>query len=322
MHLLAAWAHAGKKPAPVVLTVDHGLRKASSADAKAVVTAAKALGLTAHVLKWQGKKPNGNIEAAAREARYALMGAWCRANGVGALYVGHTRDDQAETFLLRLGRGSGLDGLAAMSAIARWPLPGFDDLRVVRPLLGLDRSELQAWLTANGVRWRDDPMNAKDRFARTRIRHAWPILEQIGLTKARIADAASHLARVRLALEAETDAFLAQAVRAVPNGVVLDAKALSGVPREIGLRALATLLSRVGGAAYRPRFERLESLFDAVVVAEFRKARTLHGCRIGPAPKALATFGSRSIVIVREAGRVKPKTGQAVHDIPAAGLTV
>jgi tRNA(Ile)-lysidine synthase len=90
---------------------------------------------------------------------------------------------------------------------------------------------------------------------------------------------------------------------------VLDAKAFSDAPREIGLRALATLLSRVGGAAYRPRFERLEGLFDAIASEEFRKARTLHGCRIGPAPKASATFGSRSVVIVPEAGRVKPKTG-------------
>jgi tRNA(Ile)-lysidine synthase len=309
MHLLAAWARDTKQCAPVVLTVDHGLHKASSADAKAVLTAAEALGLTAHVLKWKGKKPDGNIEAAAREARYALMGSCCRANKIPALYVGHTRDDQAETFLLRLGRGSGLDGLSAMSQVARWPLPGFDDLVLVRPLLGLDRSALQDWLQANGVRWRDDPMNAEDRFARTRIRQAWPILEQIGLTKARIADAASHLSRARTVLEAETNALLASAARTVPNGVVLDAKAFSDAPREIGLRALATLLSRVGGAAYRPRFERLEGLFDAIASEEFRKARTLHGCRIGPAPKASATFGSRSVVIVPEAGRVKPKTG-------------
>jgi tRNA(Ile)-lysidine synthase len=309
MHLLAAWARDTKQRAPVVLTVDHGLRKASSSDAKAVVQAAKALGLPAHVLTWKGKKPDGNIEAAAREARYALMGAWCRANKIPALYVGHTRDDQAETFLLRLGRGSGLDGLSAMSQVARWPLSGSDDLVLVRPLLGRDRSALQAWLQANGVRWRDDPMNAEERFARTRIRQAWPILEQIGLTKARIADAASHLGRARAALEVEMNALLSRAANTLPNGVVLDAKALSAAPREIGLRALAALLSRVGGAAYRPRFERLESLFDAVVSAGFRKARTLHGCRIGPSPKALATFGTRSVLIVREAGRVKPKTG-------------
>ena len=114
MHLLARWARTRRLTAPVVLTVDHGLRKTSAGDARQVAAWAKKAGLKAHVLVWRGKKPKSGIEALAREARYRLMGTWMTKQGINTLFVGHTEDDQAETFLLRLARGSGLDGLAAM----------------------------------------------------------------------------------------------------------------------------------------------------------------------------------------------------------------
>lgn len=309
MHLLERWSRAAKNKPPIVLTVDHGLRDDSTSDAHAVVRAAKVIGLKAYVLPWKGGRPSANIEAAAREARYKLMGDWCRAHGLRALYLGHTRDDQAETFLLRLSRGTGLDGLAAMPPIARWPIAGFDDLVVVRPLLGFARAELRDGLKSEGIDWRDDPMNAELRFSRSRIRAIWPILEQAGLSKARIADAAIHLGRARAALEAATHGLLKGVSAATKGGVAVDLVALRKAPREIGLRALAALLMNVSGASYRPRFERLEALFDSLISGEFRKARTLHGCKIGPAPKASATFGPSTVLIVREAGRPKPNAG-------------
>jgi tRNA(Ile)-lysidine synthase len=177
-------------------------------------------------------------------------------------------------------------------------------------LLGFDRSTLRSYLETEGIGWRDDPMNAEPRFARSRIRAVWPILEQAGLTKARIADAAAHLARARTALETETETLLARAAAPANRGLALDAAALAAAPREIGLRALAALLMQVGGAAYRPRFERLEALFDGVVSGKFHKARTLHNCRIGPAPKASATFGPSTVLIVEETGRMKPLARQ------------
>jgi tRNA(Ile)-lysidine synthase len=110
MHLLRAYAAANKLVPPVVLTVDHGLRKTSARDAKKVAAWAKQAGLKVHVLTWQGKKPQSGIksgiEASAREARYQLMGAWLSKNKIATLFLGHTQDDQAETFLLRLARGS------------------------------------------------------------------------------------------------------------------------------------------------------------------------------------------------------------------------
>src|SRR5271155_2301624 len=126
MILLAEWSASASRRRPVVLTVDHGLSPGSSRTALAVIKDAKRVGLAAHRLIWRGPKPRADIEAAARTARYTLMGAWCSAHRIKGLYVAHTREDQAETFLLRLARGSGLDGLAAMRTRSPYPLPGFD----------------------------------------------------------------------------------------------------------------------------------------------------------------------------------------------------
>jgi len=303
MLLLAQWADAQNKPAPIVLTVDHGLHSGSAKDARRVAKIAKELGLAAHVLVWKDTKPKADIEAAAREARYRLMGAWCRAHDIGALYIAHTIEDQAETFLLRLARGSGLDGLSAMQAIAPFPVAGFDGLSLVRPLLNVSRASLRNILKDAGLAWLEDPMNDDPRFARVKIRKHWPELEALGLTPARIADAANHLARARQALEQATAELLARACRFEEDGAVLDGAALTAAPREIGLRALASVLGQISGQTYRPRFERLERLFEAIS-DEPGKGRTLHGCRIGPA--ANACFGATSLTITRE----KPRSGR------------
>jgi len=308
MALLSDWAKAHAKPPPVVLTVDHGLRPGSAREGKAVLAAAKAAGLEAHALKWTGIKPKSDIEAAAREARYRLMGAWCRRHGIRALHVAHTREDQAETFLLRLARGTGLDGLAAMQPVAPFPLPGFGDLVLVRPMLGMGRSELRAFLEGCGLAWCEDPMNEDPRFARVRLRAMWPALEGAGLTPARIADAARHLARARTALEAAASDVVARHARIQAGHVVFDGGALGHTSEEVGLRVLAALLGRVSGTAYRPRFERLKRLYAAILAGKLGKGRTLHGCRIAPAPKRYACFGATTLVIVRETGRGRAVT--------------
>lgn len=289
MHLLAAWAKSARRKAPVVLTVDHGLRENSAADARKVARWARAAGLKATVLTWKGDKPTADVEAQARAARYRLMAQWCRANGIAALYAGHTRDDQVETFMLRLARGSGLDGLAAMRAVS--PCPGHADIALVRPLLGFARDMVRAGI---GERI-EDPMNADLRFGRVRVREA---LAGLGVSVERIAAAAAHLDRARAALEEVTEAVLHRACRPDKAGAILvEAAALTAAPREIGLRALAKLLMAVSGQVYRPRFERLERLFDSLVNGHLGAGCTLHGCKIAPA-------GGGHIRISAEKGRM------------------
>jgi tRNA(Ile)-lysidine synthase len=297
MHLLARLARARKWQAPVVLTVDHGLRKTSDREARQVAAWARKAGLKAHVLVWRGKKPKSGIEALAREARYRLMGNWMAGQGIGTLLVGHTEDDQAETFLLRLARGSGLDGLAAMRARAPWPVAGFAGLAVARPLLGFSRSALRDYLNGLDQDWLEDPMNEDLAFDRVKLRRIRAALEEAGLSAARVAAAAAHLSRARESLEIVTEAVLARAVRESDRGLLLDPKVLAAAPRELGLRALASVLMAVSGQPYRPRFESLERLFDTLAGGGRGASGTLHGCQIGRAPAGCAPF---SLLVRRE----------------------
>ena len=313
MHLLARWARAKKRAAPLVLSVDHGLRKESAAQARQVSRWAKALGLRCEILTVKSAKPKSDIEAWARAARLSLMGARLTRHRLTTLYLGHHQDDQAETFLLRLGRGSGLDGLSAMQTLAPFPHPDFAGLSVARPLLGVPRSGLQAYLKTRKQHWLEDPMNSEARFARSRIRALMPQLADAGLTAHRIADAAAHLARAREALDLVTAAVLARALRqegGQEGGVLLlDPEALAAAPREIGLRALAALLKKVSGAPYRPRFDALESLFDRMAKSPgLGGGATLHGCRLGPAPVRHQVFGPKTLVIAKESSRSRSKT--------------
>jgi tRNA(Ile)-lysidine synthase len=189
-----------------------------------------------------------------------------------------------------------------MRGRAPFPLPGYDGIELVRPLLGIGREELRSDLAARGAAWLEDPMNEDTRFARVRIRTAlMPALEVAGNSTTRIAQAAGHLARARGALDTATEQFLARYARFAPAGqVFLDGSALRAEPREIGLRALSAILMRVSGQAYRPRFERLEHLYDALGRSA---ALTLSGCRIGPAPKEFRHFGAATLEIRRETPR-------------------
>ena len=304
MQLFLGWCEEERCVPPIVLIVDHALRDGSKGEAAKVKVWAQAKGFDAHILSWQGRKPVSGIEGKAREARYALLGEWCSTHDVPSLFVAHTLDDQAETFLLRLGRGSGVDGLSAMKPRAAFPVAGIENVEVLRPLLEIGRAELRAFLAARGTPWFEDPMNEDSRFARARLRKALPTLEAAGISARRIAEAARHLARAREALESTTRAFLATHARLENQDfALLDAAALARTNREIGLRALSALLLAMSGKAYRPRFERLEALFDSIIAGTFTSARTLLGCRIGRAPKAHAVFGTSTLLIAREPAR-------------------
>ncbi|HEX9158612.1 MAG TPA: tRNA lysidine(34) synthetase TilS [Rhizomicrobium sp.] len=303
MYLLADWAQARENKPPVVLAVDHGLQRGSNHVAEAVAARARRLGLSAHVLRWAGRKPRADIEGAARTARYRLMGDWCRRHDIHTLYVAHSMEDQAETFLLRLMRGSGVDGLAAMAPVGPYPAPKCENLHLARPLLTVPRAKLRGVLVGRGETWVEDEMNRDRRFARVRLREGWPVLHEMGFSAERIAAAARHLACARAALERDASELLARAARPDGNAVLVDAAAIAAAPKEIGLRVLARVLMQVSGQFYRPRFERLERLVAAVRLDAVERGRTLHGCCIRPAPKRLACFGGGTLRISQEAGR-------------------
>ncbi|MFO1142553.1 MAG: tRNA lysidine(34) synthetase, partial [Amaricoccus sp.] len=214
--------------------------------------------------------------------------------GIGAVALGHTLDDQAETVLLRLARGSGVDGLSAMAPATRaW------GILWLRPLLGVRRAALRDWLSGQGVGWAEDPSNEDPRFDRVRVRAALPALERLGLGPERLAATARNLARARAALEQATAVLARQAVEEGPAGdLALDPAALAGAPEEIRLRLLAAAVGWVSGAVLRPRLVRLEAALAAIETGRIGHGLTLHGC-------VLRARGGR-IAVRREPARTAP----------------
>jgi tRNA(Ile)-lysidine synthase len=147
------------------LTIDHGLRQESAAEARDVAGLCADLRVDHRVLPWIGAKPRSAIQAQARAARYRLLTGWCGVNGVLHLLVGHHRDDQDETLMMRRARGSGADGLAGMA-----PIVEHASCRVLRPLLAVAKRDLRELLRVSDLRWIEDPSNRDLRFARARLR--------------------------------------------------------------------------------------------------------------------------------------------------------
>ena len=300
--LLREWTGA-RGGALVALTVDHRLRAESAAEVAFVARTLAPLGLEHRILRWRGSKPAANVEAVARRARYDLLSRWCARRGLLHLALGHHLDDQAETLLLRLGRGSGLDGLAAMAPVAELPR-----LRLLRPLIGVPKARLAATLSARGLAWVEDPSNRDPTQARARLRALMSDLAREGLTSARLAAAAGHLGRARTALELAVGRLLVGAVALHPAGFAwLDPAPLLAAPAEVGLRALARVLMTVGGAEYTPRLERLERLYGRIS-ADLARGVTLGGCRIVPRRERLLVV--REVAGTRE---VPVRAGQSLR---------
>jgi tRNA(Ile)-lysidine synthase len=281
MLLLAEWrdwmeARGKDTPKITVLTVDHGLRPEAAEEAAQVASWAAALLLPHKVLTWDGVKPESNLQAEARTARYRLLTDWCRSGrGRVDLLTAHHLDDQAETFLMRLQRGSGVDGLSAMA-----PVRVHQGVRLLRPLLDVPRERLKTTLLKAGHAWVDDPSNEDDRFLRVQVRSALPVLEEFGLSRDRLVSTAKAMGRARAGLEFSTDVLERKAVRWQPFGFAdVETACLQDVPDEIALRLLARLAQGVGGADYPPRLASLETLLEAVRGDALGRGRTLGGVK-------------------------------------------
>jgi tRNA(Ile)-lysidine synthase len=274
--LAAGWAQA-RGGTVTALTVDHGLRPEASAEARQVAGWLMPRGIAHRTLVWRPPPGTRNIQASARAARLDLLRSWCREAGCLHLLTAHHLEDQAETFLLRLARGSGLDGLAGMAALRETA-----ECRLLHPLLTVPRQRLAALLCASGQGWIEDPSNIDPRYARVRLRRGAALLAAEGLSAERLAATAKRLGRARMALEAQVAEALARAVALHPSGFArLDPAKLFGTTPEIALRALAQLVATIGGADYTPRLERLERLNDALA-RPLATGRTLGGCRFLP----------------------------------------
>jgi tRNA(Ile)-lysidine synthase len=270
-----------------VATVDHGLRPEAVAECAAVAEACAALGVAHEVLRWRWDG-RGNLQDAARRGRLALLADWAKARGCAAVVLGHTQDDVAETFLMRLARDAGVDGLAAMAA--RREVGG---MVFIRPMLAIGRGELRAWLLARGVAWAEDASNEDARFARVRARRAVAAMADAGVGPAEIAALAERMADLRAALEAVTADAAARVARVDRGDVILDAAGLSALPVELRRRLVLAAVMWISSAEYGPRGIELDRFVAAMSEG---RAATLAGVRL--------TVGQGRLRLTREARAV------------------
>ena len=280
--LAAAWARrrGGRVTA---LTVEHGLRPESAAEAEQVACWLKARGITHCLLPWRGEKPKSGVQAAARMARLARLANWCVRHHVVHLLSGHQLEDQAATVLLRLSAGSGGAGLAAMPLVQDIEAADGAAVRLIRPLLSVPECRLKAVLRDSSQAWLDDPSNRNSAYARTRLAAALEALSGEGMTASRLAHTARRAGQDRAALDIACGELLARAAAPHPAGfILLDWNAWRSAPDAVSVRLFGRLVAGVGARPFGARLERLERLCEQLRASYPERAATLGGCRIMP----------------------------------------
>ena len=282
MWLVARWRNAmARGPRLIAVTVDHGLRSEAAAEARDVKRLARSLDVPHRTVRWTGAKPKTGLPAAARAARYRLLAQAARAGGATHILTAHTRDDQAETLLMRMLRGSGISGLAAMARESER-----DGVRLARPFLNVSKSQLIATLNKAGIGFADDPTNRDQNFTRPRLRAVMPVLAAEGGDARNLARLASRLARANAAVEVLVDGaerYLALRYREAPprsdskafHGRAFDAKAFAAMPEEIRLRLLKRAIDRFGheGPAELGKVEALLAALDRACASQAKEAQ-------------------------------------------------
>jgi tRNA(Ile)-lysidine synthase len=271
------------------LTVDHRLRPESEAEIQQLGVWLAARGVRHEVLAWSGAKPNSGIQEAARIARYRLLAGWCREHGCLHLLTAHHREDQIETHLIRRRARSGVDGLAGMSAIRE-----LDGCRLLRPLLGVGRERLAAFLAAEHQPFITDPSNLDPAFERSRYRHGTGVMPDSAEVSA-WCDLIRQYGTVRQARQRDADALFGRYVSLHPAGfAMVDPAVVSAASSGLSERILSAVTVAIGGAVYAPRKERVARLRDRLGDAG-AGGHTLGGCRF--------TRWRGRVLVFRELGR-------------------
>jgi len=277
LRLVSDWAERqSPKVLVYALTVDHGLRAEAAGEAKDVAAQVSGWSQVEPVtLRWEGEKPKSGIMEIARRARYHLMAEFCAAKKIKALFLAHHRDDQAETFLFRLAKGSGLDGLAGMLSVQSYN----QDLLLLRPLLEMGKDELIEFCKERDITFIDDPSNESLDYARPRLRRSREVLEAEGLSAQRLSITAQRIGRARGALEYYARRCYEDAlVSTDTDNIVFNLAALRAAPQETSLRCLLRAVQDMNPQSDFPvRMQKLEKLADDLLAIEPFRKRTLAG---------------------------------------------
>lgn len=295
-HLLAQNAPRFQNKSVTALTVDHGLRAESASEAEnAGHQIGNWSGITHHILKWEGDKPTTKIQETAREIRFTLLQNYCIDNGLNVLFLAHHMNDQAETILFRLAKGSGIDGLCGMKVFS--PLTKASDrtIKIVRPFLGIPKRDLVDYCAFHKIFYAQDPTNKDLSYSRPRLRESMAVLEKEGLSAERLGKTGLRLQRACDALETlAQEAFSVAIVSQKENELIVDFQSLLSRPDEIVIRAVQKAMELINpeiAKGYGPRFEKVETMCKSLINSDKFVKRTLGGCVIARNPqKSLLTI--------------------------------
>ena len=301
------------------VTVNHGLRAEAGAEAALVGRFCASLGISHDVVVWENWDGTGNLQAEARAARYKQMAIWAGKRGIQNIALGHTADDQAETVLMRLGRRSGVDGLAAMPR--RMVRHG---VSWVRPLLGASRHELRTYLQDRRIDWCEDPSNEDPKFERVKARRALVALADLGIEARGLAIVADQMAQARTALNWNTFLAARELATVDAGAVVLSERRMRILPKEIQRRLLVQALRWISGATYPARRAAI-----ATLMTELGKGQgaTVEGCHARRIKGDIWVFREHAAVrnltstpdeLWDARWRLSPRNG----DVDVAGMTV
>jgi tRNA(Ile)-lysidine synthase len=272
--LSAEWAQNTNRSLKAV-TIDHGLRSGSSLECDHVKRISDGLSIQHTTLKWLAE-PVGNLQNAARNARHELLLEWTYKQKLSVVLLGHTLDDNAETVIIKLIRGSGIDGLAGIEKSKN-----INGLNIYRPLINIPREDLRAYLQAKKVGWIDEPSNFDERFERIKVRNFLPSLSHVGLTPKKLVKLASHMSRAKEALTCQVSNFARQHVeQTIWGDLAINLDEFIKIPREYQFRLLSSGLRWISGKVYKPRFQSLERLLNAITSQKLGKSMSLMGCII------------------------------------------
>ena len=295
MLLAQRWAAA--RPAPpriVVYSLDHGLRPEAAQEVAMVLDVAGKLGFTARALAWTGPKPGSGVQEAARRARYRLIGRAMAEDGATLLLTAHHRADQAETILMRMAHGSGIEGLKGMTTLSL-----VEGVPVFRPLLDVEPTTLAALVADAGLVPIRDPSNDDPAYERVRWRRLLPALAEEGLDGAALARFATRMAEADTALAQLADAAFAELVTLDGFGAAsLPRSAFHALSPAIGRRVLSRVLNIVGGRQKPRALGQVERLYDQIAAGDLPRAATLLG--------AVVRLRGENLVVSREPGRALP----------------
>ena len=284
----------------VALIVDHLLRSESSEEAEQVKQRLAALGIQTEILRWEHETVTSRVHILARAARYDLLTSTCRTKNIDALLIAHQREDQAETILMRLAKGSGFDGLAGID-----PVSTRDGVVLVRPLLAFSKEQLIATCETAGISFVTDPSNASAKYARGRLRKVLPLLASEGLTIDRLIDLGERAREAKDAIDQVTDAFLHAHAHLDQSGVLhFKREAFAALPNAIAGRAVGRALNYLHPELYAPERALFAPILAELRAKEAMPTRSFHGCLLSKTETEIKMI--REWAAIKECQTIQP----------------